>query len=490
MQIFRTLAGYTFGHADVVRRAMAKKKAAVMEAERDSFLEGCAKNGIDRTAAGELFDELSGFANYAFNKSHAAAYAVISYQTAYLKEHAPKAYFAALLTSELGNMPKIAAYIAEVGRRGVRVLPPDINESQINFSVSGEHIRFGLLALKNVGRQFLEAVVDERRIGGRFRSFDDFLDRMAGHDLNKRQVEALIKSGAFDTLGVYRSRLMAVYEQMIDNLQSKNRTNLTGQLDMFSAVSNEAPSVSYPALPEYPLRQLLAEEKEAAGMYFSGHLLDGFSEALANARVQGIQSILEGVEGEAQTVFDRDSVAVAGIITALTAKATKTGEQMVFFTVEDRMGEIECLAFPKVRERFAALIAADAVVRVEGTISLREDEPPKILVTRMEELLPNGAAADHTHTDHAAGKDAPSFNIPDAATLARTRTLYLRVPALDTPLCKQVVQLLASAKGRTPVSLFDASVKVYHKQAVGFDLTPERFAALCRLLGAENVVPK
>ncbi|MBQ2757521.1 MAG: DNA polymerase III subunit alpha, partial [Clostridia bacterium] len=257
MQIFRELAGYTFGHADVVRRAMAKKKAAVMAAEREGFLDGCLANGIDRTAAGELFDELSSFANYAFNKSHAAAYAVISYQTAYLKEHAPKAYFAALLTSELGNMPKIAAYISEAGKRGIRVLPPDINESGIHFSVSGEHIRFGLLALKNVGRQFLEAVVEERRISGPYRSFDDFLDRMSTHDLNKRQVEALIKSGAFDTLGVYRSRLMAVYEQMIDNLQSKNRTNLTGQLDMFSAIISEAPRVSYPELPEYPLRRLL-----------------------------------------------------------------------------------------------------------------------------------------------------------------------------------------------------------------------------------------
>jgi len=488
MQIFRELAGYTFGHADVVRRAMAKKKAAVMAAEREGFLDGCLKNGIDREAAGELFDELSSFANYAFNKSHAAAYAVISYQTAYLKEHAPKAYFAALLTSELGNMPKIAAYISEVGKRGVRVLPPDINESGINFSVSGDHIRFGLLALKNVGRQFLEAVVEERRIGGPYRSFDDFLDRMSTHDLNKRQVEALIKSGAFDTLGVYRSRLMAVYEQMIDNLQSKNRTNLTGQLDMFSSIISEAPVVSYPELPEYPLRRLLAEEKEAAGMYFSGHLLDGFSEALSHARVQSIQAILEGSEGEEQTVFDRDDAAVAGIITALTTKATKTGAQMAFFTVEDRMGEIECLAFPKVRERFATLIAADAVVRVEGTVSLREDEPPKLLVTRIDELLPNDTP--QKPTPRQDGEQGPSVPLPDAATLARVRTLYLRVPSLNAPVCTQVMHLLASALGRTPVSVFDAATGVYHKQQAGFDLTPERLGALCRLLGAENVVPK
>ena len=243
MQIFRVLAGYSFGHADVVRRAMSKKKAGVMEAERDAFLAGCAQNGIARDVAEDIFTDMADFAHYAFNKSHAAAYAVISYRTAYLKAHYPKAYFAALLTSELGNMPKIAEYIAELGKHGIRVLPPDINESQAVFHVSGDHIRFGLLALKNIGRSFLENVVRERAQSGPYRSFDDFLDRMSNGDLNKRQVESLIKAGAFDTLGVFRSQLMAVYEPMIDRLQSKNRTNLTGQLDMFSMPGTERPEI-------------------------------------------------------------------------------------------------------------------------------------------------------------------------------------------------------------------------------------------------------
>ncbi|MBQ9801652.1 MAG: DNA polymerase III subunit alpha [Clostridia bacterium] len=504
MQIFRELAGYTFGHADVVRRAMAKKKASVMAAEREGFLDGCAKNGIDRAAAGELFDELSAFANYAFNKSHAAAYAVISYRTAYLKEHAPAAYFAALLTSELGNMPKIAAYIAEVGRRGVRVLPPDINASDVNFSVTGNDIRFGLLALKNVGRQFLEAVVEERRIGGPYRSFDEFLDRMSSHDLNKRQIESLIKSGAFDTLGIYRSRLMAVYEQMIDNQQSKNRTNLTGQLDMFSsAVSAEtaAPAITYPTLPEFSLRELLAEEKEACGMYFSGHLLDGFSEALSAPDIMSMQDLIEAVENEDEDFADRKSVTVAGIITALTTKATKAGEQMVFFTLEDRMGELECLAFPKVRERFAELLCADSVVRVTGQLSLREDEPPKILVSGMMALPPNGTA-DKAHGEaqqqasaphqmaRASEKTQQAAVSQSAASLTGVRMLYLRVPSLTDPLYARARTILEIFDGQTPVSVFDASTKTYHKQAVGFDLTPYTHRELIAILGAQNVVTK
>lgn len=473
MQIFRELAGYSFGHADIVRRAMSKKKASVMEAERGSFLEGCAKNGISKVLAGELFDKLSDFANYAFNKSHAAAYAMISYQTAYLKEHAPKAYFAALLTSELGNMPKIAAYIAEVGRRGVRVLPPDINASEIDFSVSGEHIRFGLLALKNVGKQFLEMVVEERKLAGPYRSFDDFLDRMAAHDLNKRQIEALIKSGAFDSLGIYRSRLLAVYEQMIDQFQSKNRTNLTGQIDMFSTDLGMAPTVSYPELPELELRQLLAAEKEAAGMYFSGHVLDGFSEALSDPRYRSIETLLEENE-EGDTLVDRQNVTVAGIITALTTKSTKTGDPMAFFTVEDRMGEIECIAFPKIREKFIDVILSDNVVAIDGQISLREDENPKIIVSRMTELPANGAK----------GVDAMGGRLSSA------RILYLRVPSLADPLCQKVRDLLSRFSGTLPVSVFDASTKTYHKQQTGILPSEKAFGALCALLGSENVVPK
>lgn len=495
MQIFRELAGYTFGHADVVRRAMAKKKASVMEAERGAFLAGCAENGIDVTAAGALFDELSSFANYAFNKSHAAAYAVISYRTAYLKEHAPKAYFAALLTSELGNLPKIAEYIAEVGRRGVRVLPPDINASGVDFTVEGDNIRFGLLALKNVGRQFLESVVEERRIGGKYRSFDDFLERMSGNDLNKRQVEALIKAGAFDTLGVYRSRLLAVYEEMIDYQQGKNRANITGQLDIFATMT-DAPAVTYPNIAEFSMRELLAQEKEAAGLYFSGHVLDGFSEALALPDITPIHLLMTADEEEG-TYTDRTPVTVAGMITALTVKMTKNGKQMAFFTVEDRMGEIECVVFAREREKFAALLVPDTAVIVSGQLSLREDEPPKVILSDMEELPPNGTPRRPRPVGNRQGtpqrgvrETAPAKTPLKTANGTVPRILYLRLPALSAPVAGEVLSLLARHAGELPVSLFAADTKTYHKQAKGIACDASLHEALVRLLGTENVVLK
>lgn len=477
MQIFRELAGYTFGKADIVRRAMAKKKASVMEAERGAFLAGCAKNGIPTEAAGKLFDDLSSFANYAFNKSHAAAYAVISYRTAYLKEHAPKAYFAALLTSELGNLPKIAAYIAEVNKRGVRVLPPDINESDVNFSVCGDHIRFGLLALKNVGKQFLEAVVREREQGGPYRSFEEFIERIAPYDLNKRQIESLIKAGAFDTLGVYRSRLMAVYEQLVDYQQGRNRVNLTGQLDMFAAIES-TPTVNYPELPEYDLHTLLSQEKEASGMYFSGHVLDGFSKALSQTRIRLVENICQTDDTDAYLITENERVTVAGIVTAITVKPMKNGQKMAFFTLEDRTGEIECIIFSKLRERYLDILVNDNVLQVEGEISLREDEAPKILVSGLKQLLPNDKIDLTVTASSGAGAKSVASH------------LYLRVPSLSSPLYFEVRKYLLANTGDLALSFFDNEKRTYHKQIFGVKRDEAILARLREMLGAENVVPK
>ncbi len=487
MEIFRTLAGFTFGHADIVRRAMSKKKAAALEAERGAFLSGCAENGIDEGTASEMFDQLSDFANYAFNKSHAAAYAVICYRTAYLKEHYPKEYFAALLTSELGNMPKIAEYISEVGKRGVKVLPPDINESVAEFHVSGRHIRFGLLALKNVGRLFLEAVVAERTRGGPYRSFDEFLDRMAGHDLNKRQVEALIKAGAFDNLGIYRSRLLAVYEHMVDRLQSKTRSNLTGQLDIFASTGTERPDVTYPELPEYGLRELLMQEKEAAGMYFSGHLLDSYAGALADPSVTPIHRLMETDEAGDYLHNDRERVRVAGIITALTAKMTRNDQRMVFFTLEDRLGEIECVVFPKVLDEVGHHVREDAVVMVDGTLSLREDELPKVLVETLTELKEDGqaAAAPAAETQKAPSAEKKAEPAPE-----RAKIVYIRVPSLSGEVWKKIKNLLEIFDGACPVSVFAADEGAYHPQPVGFACSAYTLRELRKLAGDENVVTK
>ena len=492
MQIFRELAGYSFGHADVVRRAMAKKKAGVMEAEKGSFLMGCAKNGIADDVAEAIFDDMTDFAHYAFNKSHAAAYAMISYRTAYLKAHHPKAYFAALLTSELGNMPKIVEYITEAGKRGIRVLPPDVNQSNVSFHVSGEHIRFGLLALKNVGKNFLDAVVDERRRNGRYRSFDDFLDRLSASDLNKRQIESLIKAGAFDNLGIYRSQLMAVYEQMVDQLQSKNRSNLTGQLDMFSQALTERPEIEYPKLQEFKLNDLLMQEKEAAGMYFSGHMLDGFSKALSAPDIMSIKDLYETDAKGDYLMPDRARVVVAGIVTAITGKTTKKEERMAFLTLEDRYAEIECLAFPKIYAQYSHFLHADAVLRIEGNLSIREEERPKILISSLEPLLDDHAPPRVMPEAEARAKPAAKQNaVPmRSRPISEARILYLRVPSLSDPKWKKALNILEIFEGELPVSVYDASTAAYQKLSLGFDCSDYTLNELISILGKENVVLK
>ena len=490
MQIFRELAGYTFGHADVVRRAMSKKKAGVMEAEREAFLAGCAQNGIAAEDAEAIFADMADFAHYAFNKSHAAAYAVISYRTAYLKAHYPKEYFAALLTSELGNMPKIAEYIADAGKLGVRVLPPDINESNVDFHVSGNNIRFGLLALKNVGRNFLESAVRERAQSGPYRSFDDFLERLGGADLNRRQIEALIKAGAFDTLGVYRSRLLAVCDRLLEHVQSRNRSELTGQLDMFSTGNVQRPQIDYPVLPEFSLRELLMLEKEASGMYFSGHVLDGFSKALSSPGITQIRDVLQ-TNGEGEPMMaDRSRLSLAGIVTAITRKMTKRNEQMAIFTIEDRFAEIECLIFQAALQEHGHALRADCVVRVDGTLSLREEETPKLMVSRITELYDNETL--ETKPQLAATMAVPvAKTAPQAPVMPQNvKILYLRVPDLSCEKYLRAQNLLGIFDGTTPVSVYDASTKTYHKQEMGFDCTSYTLGELQKILGAENVVPK
>ena len=423
MSIFRVMAGYTYGHADIVRRAMSKKKASVLEAERADFVAGAEKNGMTHAEAEALFDDMGSFANYAFNKSHAAAYALISYRTAYLKAHHPGAYFAALLTSVLGNQPKMAEYTAECAKFDIRVLPPDINESEMNFHASetgrGGHIRYGLLALKNVGEAFLRAILTERRRKP-FTSFEDFLERLSGHDLNKRQVEALIKAGAFDSFPTHRAQLLAVYETMIETLSAKTRANLAGQMDMFSMGGGEelasAPGFNYPDIRPYTLREMLMLEKEASGMFFSGQLLDDYSKCIEALEPMAISDILtEEDSGERASLPDRAKVKIAGIITGITIKSTKKEERMAFFTVEDSGGTMECLAFPKIYQKDSGLIQTDNAVFVEGNLSVREDEDPKVLVSLL------GLLVDNAHFNAAEKPKAEPKPVENSAPPAGER---------------------------------------------------------------------
>lgn len=492
MSIFREIAGYTFGHADVVRRAMSKKKASVLLAERESFLKGAAERGVDRAVAETLFTDMESFANYAFNKSHAAAYAIISYRTAYLKCHHPRAYFAALLTSVLGNQTKIAEYIAECASRGIRVLPPSINESRMHFSVSGSHIRFGLLALKNVGRQFLEQIFRERQ-NGPFTSFEDFIDRMPSGELNKRMVESLLRAGAFDGLGLHRSQMLAVFERMIDRAAEKGRNNLDGQLDMFSMAGGAHTELSctYPDIPELGIREKLLMEKDAAGMYFSGQLLDEYAKHIADLSPEEILNYV----GEEADPVDKARASVVGIITSVTPKNTRNGERMAFFTLEDRMAEIECIAFARQYNEYSHLLRNENGVYVTGTISLREDEQPKLLVNRIEELVEDARYHGESARKSKAlsEEEPPNTDTPQPhaqPSVAAARRLFLRVPSFEDTLFRKAQNLASLFEGDFPAYFYDASTKSYAKEAVGITRSEYVMAQLRELLGEANVILK
>ena len=491
MSIFRVIAGYTYGHADVVRRAISKKKGNVLEAEKDNFLNGAVANGVEKNIAEKLFDDIASFANYAFNKSHAAAYALISYRTAYLKAHYPCEYMAALITSVLGNMTKLAEYIAECGKYGIRVLSPDINESRKIFHAHDGNIVFGLLALKNVGEQFVGSILSERAHGA-FSDFEDFVRRMAPYDINKRMVEALIKSGAFDRLGVYRSRLLASYEQLIDIVQEKNRNNLAGQLDMFSmlsAVSDVAPKFTYPALPDFALRDKLLLEKECSGMYFSGHLIDSYSEMIEYLAPDRTSTLAEAEEGD-----NKKPARVAGIVSGVTKKTTRKNETMVFLQLEDRYGEIECLVFPRQFAQFAHLLRLDAAICVQGNLSVREDEPPKILVSDVQPLLENGVFVPKQQVKERQKPSAPvqgsDPRIDRATTNSSITKLYLRVPSMDCEEYRKARNLVETFAGVARVIFYDASTAQYVKTELGVEASPLVLSKLSAVLGKENVVAK
>ena len=472
MEIFREIAGYSLGKADIVRRAMSKKKASVMEAERQVFVRGAVERGMTEADATALFEDMASFASYAFNKSHAASYAVLCYETAYLKAHYMSEYMAALLTSVLGDFGKTAEYIGECTKAGIAVLPPDINESETAFSAKGGAIRFGLLALKGVGRLFVDQLIADRRQNGLFKSFEDFVTRMGGYDLNKRQVESLIKSGAFDSLGVYRSRLLASYEKIIENAQSKNRAEIDGQIDIFAMAGAGAAAAApvrfaYPDIPEFSLREKLTLEKECSGMYFSGHVLNDYAKHIESLSAARIADILASADADTEPLYrDKQPVTIAGIVTKKTVKTTKNGDSMAFVTVEDRTGEIEVVVFARQYLGSAGVLVTENPVIVHGTVSVRDEEKPKILMNSCERLL----------TDAEFAADKP-------------KTLYLRVASTDTPAAVQALAALRRAPGDRPVVLYDLAKARYVRLAdCRVQISDSLCGTLAALLGKDNVV--
>lgn len=517
MQIVRDLAGYSYGRSDLVRRAMAKKKHKVMAQEREYFIHGklnddgtidvpgCVRNGVPEEVASHLYDEMTAFASYAFNKSHAAAYAVVCIETAWLKRYHPVPFMAAILNSVYGNPAKIAAYIQYCRSRGIAILPPDVNRSQWKFTVAKAPdgqlgILFGLGAVKTVGQGAVDAIIRERK-NGAYRDIFDFCRRIDTSECNKRVVESLIKAGAFDGMGGNRPQLLAVFESAMDANSSLRKQTVDGQISLFDMAFGGAPLVqenhTLPNLPDYPLRQRLALEKEIAGVYITGHPLDDYRDVLG--KLPFSTADLDGLEEREDRGLSLDGqiVDMGGILTEVKGKATKKGAYMGFITLEDLTGQIECLVFPKVYERYQGMMAVDDLVVLHGRLSIREEEAPKLLVEKLipleawhpEESAPAAPMGSSTARPvpppkrHAS--EAPKLTDAQAAAKA-PRKLYLR---LNRPQMDAASSTLSLYPGSVPVYLhLPAEKMTLLAPKTGWcDASDGCLNRLNALLGAENV---
>ena len=517
MQIVRDLAGYSYGRSDLVRRAMAKKKHKVMAQEREYFIHGklnddgtidvpgCVRNGVPEEVASHLYDEMTAFASYAFNKSHAAAYAVVCIETAWLKRYHPVPFMAAILNSVYGNPAKIAAYIQYCRSRGIAILPPDVNRSQWKFTVAKAPdgqlgILFGLGAVKTVGQGAVDAIIRERR-NGAYRDIFDFCRRIDTSECNKRVVESLIKAGAFDGMGGNRPQLLAVFESAMDANSSLRKQTVDGQISLFDMAFGGAPLVqenhTLPNLPDYPLRQRLALEKEIAGVYITGHPLDDYRDVLG--KLPFSTADLDGLEEREDRGLSLDGqiVDMGGILTEVKGKATKKGAYMGFITLEDLTGQIECLVFPKVYERYQGMMAVDDLVVLHGRLSIREEEAPKLLVEKLipleawhpEESAPAAPMGSSTARPVPPPKrhtsEAPKLTDAQAAAKA-PRKLYLR---LNRPQMDAASSTLSLYPGSVPVYLhLPAEKMTLLAPKTGWcDASDGCLNRLNALLGAENV---
>ena len=399
MQIVRDLGGYTLGRSDLLRRAMSKKKASVMAKERQTFvywdeaenISGCIKNGISESVANQIYDEMTDFAKYAFNKSHAAAYAVVSYQTAYLKAYYPVEFMAALMTSCIDNASKVSEYSVTCRHMGIEILPPSINLSEGNFSVENNNIRYGLSAVKGIGRPVQEAVVEERRQNGPYTSLKDFIERLTGKEVNKRTLENFIKAGAFDGLGGNRRQLMQVYAQILEAVTQEKKASMSGQMSLFDMMGEEEKKtyeIALPAIEEFEKEQLLSFEKEVVGIYISGHPLEEYEEQWRKNISAVTTDFLPDDELNKPKVGDNSKQIIGGMITDKSIKYTRNNKTMAFLTLEDLVGTVEVVVFPRDYEENASLMELDSKVFIRGRVSIEEDKPSKLIcekITRFED---------------------------------------------------------------------------------------------------------
>ena len=485
IEICRRLAGFSLGQADMIRRAMSKKKEKEIVRERRTFIygdsergiPGAVANGVPEDVAGSIYDEILDFANYAFNKAHAVSYAIVAYRTAYMKCHYPREYMAALITSVLDLSGKVAEYIAECRDMGIRLLPPDINESDADFTVVGDDLRFGMAAVKNVGRGFVRTLMAERERNGRFTAFDEFCRRMYGQDLNRRAIESLIRAGAFDSLGCKRKALLQVLDTVLDAVNTAGRKNVVGQLDLFGMDESEggagAEPLTLPEVEEFSAAERMSMEREMTGLYLSGHPMDGYRDTARRLGATPIGSLLADFSGEngPERFADGQSITVAGIIGSYKTRTTKNNSMMAYVNLEDDSGFMELILFQRALDAGRQYLKENEAVVVRGRISVRDEKEPQIMVDSIRPL------AD------PAGRQAP-----EAPEAPAEKKLWLRLESGDKKALRKIELLLEMFPGSDPMVLyFSDSGKRMGAQCL---LHPALLRELKEMLGENNVVVK
>ncbi|MCR5826726.1 MAG: DNA polymerase III subunit alpha [Oscillospiraceae bacterium] len=481
IEIFRRLAGYSLGQADMIRRAMSKKKAKDVEKERYTFVHGdsergiagCIANGIPQQTAEAIYQDIYDFANYAFNKAHAVSYAVVAYQTAYCKRHYFKEYMAALFSSVLDVSEKLADYFGECRDNGVALLPPDINRSDAGFTVEEDGIRFGLAAIKGIGRTLIARLTAERGENGVFTDFQDFCKRMDGTDMNKRAVESLIRAGAFDSLGCRRAQLIAVYEKVMDGIAESKRANLAGQIDFFG-LGVETPqqtALVLPDVPEYSAAERMRMEKETTGLYLSGHPMDAYRAVIRSIHAAPIGRVRDDFaqEGGPTVYSDGQQLTLAGVVTASKTKTTRNNSLMAYVTLEDDSGSMELLCFTRCLENYGSFLREGSVIQARGRLSVRDEKAPQLMC------------------DYAAPLSEKPEPVAAEPPRQRGKTLYLRIPSMDSPQMAHFRRVIYMFEGReTPVKirLADTGRLIGTSCVLRDSLVRE----MEHLLGKENVV--
>ena len=501
MEVVRELGGYSYGRSDLVRRAMGKKKMDVMEEERQYFIHGktdengnveiagCVRNGVDEQTANKIFDDMIDFAKYAFNKSHAAAYGVIAYETAYLKAYYPVEFMAALITSVMGNTDKVVEYIRECNALGIEVLKPDINKSFSKFSVEGNNIRFGLAAVKNVGVNIIENIINERNLNGEFVDFSDLAKRLDSKDTNKRVIESLIKCGAFDEISENRASLMAGYENVLDSISMDRKKNVQGQISLFdvfgaSEENNLQETNTIPKLPEYQEREKLSLEKEVLGMYVSGHPLSEFKEILTkNTSIDNgkLNSLKE--DEESYLSLDERDVIMGGMIANKTIKTTKRNDIMAFLDLEDLYGNIEVIVFPQTLKKYNQILNEDSIIFIRGVLNIKEGEEPKIVARDIVDIdnvyqLNRGIYDSKKHINNTENHRKNSKN-----------GLYLKVDSYNNlNMMENISNILKRYPGEENIFLYaEDTKKLYKYNGFSVTISDRLITELNNILPKENI---